>query len=189
MTLFSKMIAAAALAGAASVPAAAQYQNPQPYQQPYPQPAPQPYGGYGYPAQPYGNDQNVIGSIVDSLIGNRYDVSYRQAIRQCAFAAVRQAGDRYGGDRSGQPYPGYNNSLRVMSIDSVERRTLVIRVRGTLGRGRYGGDRYDRDGNQPYDPRYRDHGFGRAELSFRCDVDRNGYVSKVRLEPVLYQPR
>jgi hypothetical protein len=184
MPPLAKMIAAAALAGSAAAPTAAQYQ---PAPQPYPQP------GYGYPGQPYGSDQNVVGAIVDSLIGNRYDVSFRQAIRQCAWAAVQRAQGQYGGDRYGQPYPGYNNVLRVLSIDDVERRTLIVRVRGTLGRGRYGDWR---DRNQPYDPRYNDRGygdrgFGRAEFSFRCDVDKgSGYVRKLRLDPVVYaQPR
>ena len=181
MPPFAKLIAAAAIIGSAAAPAAAQYQYPAPAPQPYPQP------GYGYPAQPYGSDQSVVGAIVDGLIGNRYDVSYRQAIRQCAWAAVQRAQGQYGGDRYGQPYPGYNNVLRVLSIDDVERRTLVLRVRGTLGRGRYGGDWRDR--NQPYDPRYNDRGgYGRAEFSFRCDVDKsNGYVRRVRLDPILYR--
>ena len=123
MTRFASIIAAAALVGTAAAPATAEYQYPYPQPQPYPQPVPQyPYGqNYG---NNYGNDESVIGSIVDSLIGNRYNVSDRQAIRQCAWAAVQRAQGQYGGG-FGQ---GYRDRLRVTSINDVQRRTLVLRV-------------------------------------------------------------
>lgn len=182
MTRFESLIAAAALAGTAAAPAAAQYQ------QPYPQPVPAP--GYGYPGQNYGNDQNVVGTIVDSLIGNRYAGGDRQAIRSCAWAAIQRAQGQYGGGYGGY---GHNDRMRVTSITDVQRRTLVLRVRGTLGRGGgydnrgYGdqGGRYDRDHNGYYDRGDRDNrGYARPEFSFRCDVNYNGYVQDVRLEPL-----
>jgi hypothetical protein len=196
MARFAKIIAAAGLAATAAAPAAAQYQQqyPQPYpqqgypqqtypQQTYPQQGyPQqgyPQQGYGYDQQ-YGSNQNVVGAIIDSLIGNRYNVSDRQAIHRCAEAAMQRAQGQNWGGNGWQPYPGYNNYLRVTAITDVQRRSSSVRVRGELGRGRYG--------NQPYDPRYsndlRYGGGGRGEVRFRCDVDYNGYVKNVRLEPL-----
>lgn len=168
MARFASLIAAAALAGSVAAPAA-QYQ--QPYPQPYPEPAPQP--GYPYPDQNYGAE-GTIGAIIDSLIGNRYNVSDRQAIRQCAFAAVQRAQSGYPG--YSQAYPGYNNYIRVTAITAVQRRSNGIRVHGMLGNGRV----Y----NQPYDPRFPNGGrWGTGEVGFRCDVDYRGYVRNVRLEP------
>ncbi len=204
MARFAKSLVEAALIGLAAAPAASQYEQypqqqypQQPYtgqqqypeqpqypqqqypQQQYPQqqyPQQYPQQGYGY-EQGYGSTQDAIGAIIDSLIGNRYNVSDRQAIHQCAYAAIQRAHGQYGG-AYGQPYSGYNGSLRVTSITDVERRSNGVRVRGTLGHGGYG--------NQPYDQRY-GYGYGgyaRAYMSFRCDVDYRGYVRNVRLEPV-----
>ena len=100
MTAFPRIfIASLALGSAAS---AAQY----PYQYPYPQGQyPQNYP-YGYPNQPGG----IGGAIIDQLLG-RYQVNDRQAIRQCANAAVRQAQNQYRGygqyGTPGVPY-GYD---------------------------------------------------------------------------------
>ena len=176
MARFASLIAAAALAGSAAIPAAAQYQQPytQPYPQPYPQPSPQP--GYSYQDENYGS-QGTIGAIIDTLIGNRYNVGDRQAIRQCAFAAVERARSGYPG--YSQAYPGYNSYVRVTAITDVERRSNGVRVHGMLGNGR----RY----NRPYDPRVPNGGgdrWGRGDVAFRCDVDYRGYVRNVRIEPV-----
>ena len=191
---------AAALVGAAAAPAAAQYQYPQQqYPQTYPQQYPQeqypqeqypqypqgqyqqgyPQPGYTYPDQSYGANQNAMGAIIDQLIGNRYNVSDRQAIHQCAYAAVQRAqGYNYGGAYG---YPGYHNYLRVTAINEIERRSNSVRVRGMLG----GGGRYNA---QPYDPRYGynggGYGYGGAQFSFRCDVDYRGYVRNVRVDPM-----
>jgi opacity protein-like surface antigen len=163
MARFASLVAAAALVSSA---AAAQYypQYPQPYpSQPYGQPVPTyPYPGQPYPGQPYGNDQSAVGAIIDGLIGNRYNVSDRQAIRQCAFAAVQRS-QGYSG------YGGYNNFARVTAITDVERRTFGVRVRGLLATGRSG-----------YNG-----GYGRGDLGFRCDVDYRGYVRNVRLDPLV----
>ena len=200
MTRFARLLAAAALAASAAAPAAAQYGQtyPQPYPQPSPQTYPQPGYGYGY-NQGYGNNQGAIGAIIDSLIGNRYNVSDRQAIHQCAYAAVQRAQNRYAGGY--QAYPGYNNFLRVTSITDVQRRSTGVRVRGTLGRSfdgnrpygapgygnpPYGGPPYPGYGTPGYGaPGYGAQGYGRAEFSFRCDVDyRGAYVRNVRIEPL-----
>jgi len=184
MTHRAKMIAAAALVGSVAAPSAAQY-YPQP--QPYPYPAPQPYPAPGYPQpgyqapgygynQPYG--ESAIGAIVDSLIGNRYAVNDRQAIRQCAWAAVQRAQGQYGAyPYPGQNYPGqrygnrYNRFARVTAITDVQRRMRGIRVRGLLDTGMSGG-------RPPYGGGYGGYG----DLSFRCDVDYRGYVSDVRID-------
>jgi len=164
MTRFASIIAAAALAGTAAAPAAAQYQQPYPYQPQYPYPG-QNYGNnYG---QNYGNDQSVVGAIVDSLIGNRYAVGDRQAIRQCANAAVQRAENEYRpyfGGNLPYAYQGYNGYVRVTAITDVQRRNNGVRVRGMLDTARGG---YN---NGPY-----------GDLEFRCDVDYRGYVYNVRI--------
>jgi hypothetical protein len=181
MTTLAKLLTAAVLIGA---PATAQYYpQPQPYPVPQPYPAPgyqypnQGYPGYQYQGQPYG--ESAIGAIVDSLIGNRYQVSDRQAIRQCAWAAVQRAQGQYGGyPYQGYPqgYRNYGRNVRVTAITDVQRRYNGVRVRGMLDTGMYG--------NRPYDPRYGyggGYGGGYGQMSFRCDVDYRGYVSNVRL--------
>ena len=182
MSRIASLTAAAALAGLAAAPVAAQYnqypqqQYPQQYpQQQYPQQQyPEPYQtppGYGYDQQ-YTPDQGAgaLGTIVDSLIGNRYDVSYRQAIRQCAFAAVQRARYQYSGG-----YRDWNDFVHVTGITDVQRRTLVIRVKGMLGLGRWHG--YGNGYGSGYPT-----GGGRRNIGFRCDVDYNGYVRNVRLD-------
>lgn len=207
MARFAKFVAA--LIGTVAAPAGAQYQYPQQqypqdqypqsypqdqYQQGYPQqqypPAyPQdqyqqgyPQGQYPYPEQGYGTNQNVMGAIIDQLIGNRYNVTDRQAIHQCAYAAIQRAqGYNYGGGGYGYPgYSGYHNYLRVTAINDVERRSNSVRVRGMLGSG----GRYN---TQPYDPRYGynggGYGYGGGAFSFRCDVDYRGYVRNIHVDP------
>ena len=192
MIRFASIIAAAALAGTAAAPAAAQYQ---PYPQPYPQPVPSyPYPGQAYGnnyGNNYGNDESVVGTIVDSLIGNRYAGGDRQAIRQCAWAAVQRAQGQYGG---GYGYGQRGDRLRVTSITDVQRRTLLLRIRGTLGRGGgyggygnngYGNNGYGNNGYGGYgNNNYGGGGYARPEFSFRCDVSYNGAVQNVRLEPL-----
>src|SRR5262249_12313705 len=143
----------AAVAATIASPAGAQpYYPPQPYPgQPYPYPQQQPYG---YPQQyPYGGypqNQNVVGQIIDQLLGNRYNVTDRQAIRSCGFEAMRRAQAQYGGgypygggygntygNQYGNQYGGYPGYMRIVGIDSVERRSGGLRVRGQLDTGRY----------------------------------------------------
>jgi hypothetical protein len=167
MTRIAKIMAAAVLAGGLAAPAAAQvYVQPYPYQNyPYGNYPGQPYGGY--PGQyGYGN-QGVIGGIIDGLIGNRYGVNDRQAVRQCAYAAVQRAESQYRPYFNGMPYAyqGYNGYVRVTAITDVQRRSNGrVRVRGLLdtARGGYGG-------------------YG-SDLSFKCDVDYAGRVYNVDLD-------
>jgi hypothetical protein len=191
-------LAAAAAAGGIAAPLAAQssypYQNypvqqVYPNQQVYPQAVPQPYPGqpgYGYnqgynPA--YGNEGS-IGQIINQLLGNRYSVSDRTAVGQCANAAMVQAQSQYRGNYGGQYRDnrygynqdyGYNQgfagpAMRVTAITSVERRQNGLRVKGLMSSGHRG---------QGYG--YQGQGYAQADLSFRCNVDYRGYVSNVRI--------
>ena len=178
MTL-SRILMAAAMIGSATAPAAAQYypQYPQTYPQ-YPQYPQQTYP-YGY-NQPYTG--NPVVDIIDQLLGNRYSVNDRQAVRQCANAARNQALGQYGG--YGRGYGGYGNrynnqawasSLRVTAITSVERRTFGLRVNGMLGSGAYP-NQYGQQYGYP-------NNYAVGELSFRCNVDYRGVVTDIRVRP------
>ncbi len=193
MTMFKSVLTATALIGIAA-PAAAQYPypQPQPYPQQYPQPAPgqpgygyypqQGYGQQGYGQQPYGNDPMT--QVINQLLGNRYNVNDRTAVRQCASAAVQQASAQYGQQ---QPYgydrnrgynQGYNNfapSMRVTAITNVERRSNGVRVSGLLD---------SRSGYPPHGQAYgyQNNGYAATgDLSFRCNVDYRGAVTNVRV--------
>ena len=85
MTSFTRFLAAAAAIGGVSAPLAAQ--NPYPYpQQGYPQQVyPYPNQQYGYGQQGYGNP---VTDIIDSLLGNRYNISDR---RRSVSAPTRPA--------------------------------------------------------------------------------------------------
>lgn len=200
------ILAATAAIGAIATPALAQ--NPYPY--PYPQSqqqVPQPYPGqpgYGYGQQGYGHaNQGGIAGIINQLLGNRYNVTDRQLVAQCATAAQAQAARQYRPARAnayGQPpygnaygyygqAPGYGQQhmARVTAITSVQRRGNGLRVTGLMdsgmsmaqGYGAYGQQGYGQPGygNQGYHPAYANH----ADLSFRCNVDNRGVVTGVRL--------
>ena len=176
-------LAAAAAVGGASAPLTAQSSYPYqsfPVQQPVPQPYPgQPGYGYnqGYAYGQQGYAQNPVQQIIDQLIGNRYNVSDRQAVSQCASAAITQAAARYGGYGYNQRYDhhsGYNaaSGMRVTSITNVQRRSNGLRVKGTMssGYGSYGGQ-YG----------YRNHNYAEGGVSFRCNVAYNGAVTDIRI--------
>lgn len=192
MRMFHFLAAAAAVGGLAA-PLAAQSPYPYGYQQPVQQPYPgQPGYGYGYqqgysayPQQNYGYGQqgyaqNPVEQIIGQLLGNRYNVSDRQAVSQCASAAMTQAvaqygNNGYGNNGYGQRYGnngynrGYTNAMRVTSITSVERRNNGLRVSGTMSSGaRFSG--------QYADPRY-----AAGDVSFRCNVDYRGAVTNIRI--------
>jgi hypothetical protein len=190
-TLMSYAAAAAAIGGVAA-PAAAQYAPyPQTYphqaypqqtypQQPYPQQAYPGYGqqGYGYNQ---GYPQNSVGQIIDQMLGNRYNVTDRQAISQCASAALAQAAAQYGNGYNrgyGQGYNGYNGynsggAMRVTAITDVQRRSNGLRVSGMMSSGGGYNNQYG----------YQNRGYGRSDVSFRCNVDYRGAVTNVRIRP------
>ena len=189
MTMFVKLAAGAAAIGGLAAPALAQY----PYQQQYPQAYPQyqypqayPQTGYAYQGQAYGQQgygaQNSVGAIIGQLLGNRYNVTDRTAVTQCATAAVAEAAARYQSNGYGQAYNnGYNNSYRhaygsarVTGITNVERRNRGLRVSGLMSSG-VGGRPW---GNQGYNPAYAN---VQSDLTFRCNVDYRGAVTNVRV--------
>ena len=189
MTSFRTYLTATAVLGAVCAPAAAQTAYPYGYQQatPYGYQQPSPYGyqqqqaypGYGY-NQGYGYSQstgNPVTDIIDSLLGNRYNVTDRQAVRQCTNAVRAQAAQQYGGHNNGYQQQGYGASnLRVTSITDVQRRGNGLRVSGTLGSaaGQYG---Y----HNGYANGYQDRAYSAASLSFRCNVAYNGAVTGIRI--------
>ena len=170
MTMF-KLLAGAAAIGALAAPAAAQYYpQPQPYG--YPQQA---YPGYGQPAYGYnrGYAQNPVTDIIDQLLGNRYNVTDRQAVRQCANAARAQASSQYGGYGNNGYNRGYAGSLRVTAITDVQRRQNGLRVSGLMSSG-YGGQYGNQYG-------YQNRGYAGGDVSFRCNVDYRGQVTNLRI--------
>jgi len=203
MTSFTRLLAATAAVGLAASPAAAQY-NPYPSQQGYDYPA---YPGQSYPQQyppqypqnypgyPQGYGQgypgNPVTDIIDQLLGNRYSVTDRQAVRQCARAATAQAQSQYGssygaygqgyGQQYGQSYNRYQ-AMRVTAITDVQRRSSGLRVSGLLssGRGYVGGGYGGQYG-------YQNRGYAQGDLSFRCNVDYRGAVTSLRVRPANYR--
>jgi hypothetical protein len=181
MTNLARLFAAAAATAALAAPAAAQnYPYQQQYPQTYPQQYPQTYPGYGY--QSYGYQQgyggNAVTQIIDQLLGNRYNVTDRQAVSQCASAALAQAQSQYGGYGYQQQGYGYGQGfaapmMRVTAITDVQRRSSGLRVRGRIGTG-YGGQYGNQYG-------YQNGGYGAGDLSFRCNVDYRGAVTGLRL--------
>jgi len=185
MTFRTHYLAAAAAIGALAVPAAAQTAYPygaQPsypqYQQPYtPQQAYPAYSPPAYGVTPGYTAQNPVGQIIDSLLGNQYNVTDRQAVSRCAAAATTQAEAQYGG-RYNQGYgnPGYNrsynNGLRVTAITDVKRRNNGLRVSGLMSSGYHGqGSQYG----------YQNGGYGTGDVTFRCNVAYNGAVTDIRI--------
>jgi hypothetical protein len=171
MTNFIRYFAAAVAIGGLSAPLAAQ--NPYPYgypQQGYPQQA----YSYGY-NQGYG--QNPVGQIIDQLLGNRYNVTDRQAVSQCASAAMTQAAAQHGnGYNRGYGYnngygQGYVGAMRVTAITDVQRRTNGLRVSGLMSSGNGYGGQYG----------YQNRTYAAGDVSFRCNVDYRGQVTNVRI--------
>ena len=188
------LLAAGAATLAVAVPAAAQTPYAYPYaQQAYPQYQYPQYQypqqgyaqpGYGYAGQPGYSGQNVIGQIVSQLLGNRYNVTDRTAVTQCATAAMTQASAQYRprgypAYQQGYGYPGNNPAynaaanMRVTSITDVRRNNRGLRVSGEMSSGMH----------QPYRNAYGYRNQVRSDLNFRCNVAYNGRVTDVRVRP------
>jgi len=178
MKNFTKCLAACAAIAGLSAPVGAQ--NTYGYQQTYPQQSYPGYGqqGYGY-NQGYG--QNPIGQVIDQLLGNRYNVTDRQAVSQCASAAMAQAAAQYGNGYNNaygqQRYGGenryrqrYGSAMRVTAITDVQRRSNGLRVAGLMGSGGRGAGQYG----------YQNGGYA-GDVSFRCNVDYRGQVTNIRI--------
>jgi len=188
MTRLTHFLAAAAAIGGIAAPlSAAQYQY-QPYpQQAYPQPV---YPQQAYPGYNQGySSGNPVTDIIDQLLGNRYSVTDRQAVRQCSNVARIQANSQYGSYGYGQQrygqggYNGYNqqiaaSSLRVTAITNVERRSNGLRVSGLMSNSY--ASQYNQYGNQ-YGGQYAYQNRGYGDVSFRCNVDYRGVVTNIRI--------
>jgi hypothetical protein len=153
MRIMIKMLAGAAglAAVATAAPAAAQY-------------------GYGYRtySQPYGYNYNAYGA---------YGMNGNVAAQQCTAAVQNRLYNRTSlgsilGSLVGIPT---NPSGRVLSITSSTPTRYGMRIRGLATSGRYAYNNYGPYGMGAYGAL----GYGynnMADLSFRCDVDANGYV-------------
>lgn len=173
----------------ASAPAAAQY---------YPG---YPGGGYGYPGGGYGypGGGNVVGEILNGILGGRsYASNERYAVEQCVRAVEYRINTR-GLDNEGGRYRnygygyGYDNAYgrgyqgaRVVSVTQVSRRSnggLKVYGYATTGMGAYGGNNPYGYGNQGYG--YDRQGYGQygynqqADASFDCTIDRNGRITDI----------
>ena len=191
MHIFVKLAAGAAAIGGLATPALAQYQPYPQYQQTYPQTAypqqvyQQGYGAYGQ----QGYAQNPVQSIIDQLLGNRYQANDRTKIAQCAAAAQAQAVAQYRPNAYGQQryngYNGYSNnaygsSARVTGITNVERRGSGLRISGVMSSGMQNGAYGAYGQQQGYNRAY---AAGANDLTFRCNVDYRGAVTGVRVRP------
>jgi hypothetical protein len=151
MRAITKILAggAAIAAVASAAPAAAQY-----------------YPGYGYPGYGYGSGGNVIGQVLNDVLGNgygNYGANSQVAVNQCA-AAVQQ---RLSGGYNGYGYNNYayNNGARVLGISRVEpRNNGEMMVRGVANSGRYA---------------YGYNGQGQVDLTWKCRVDYRGFIRDI----------
>jgi hypothetical protein len=202
-----RFLAAAAAIGGIAAPLAAQSAYPygypqqsyaqQPYAPAYPQAYPQQYpqaypqSGYAYPGQQGYGGTNVVSQVINQLLGNRYNVTDRTAVSQCASAALTQSATSANGYNgyNAQPYANQRayraqGSARVTAITNVERRNNGLRVTGLIDSGMYGAYR-----NNGYGQGYGQGGYPgqaynantAADLRFRCNVDYRGAVTNVRI--------
>ena len=179
MSVKTKILAGAAgvaaLVGFAA-PAAAQY-----------------YPGYGY-----GNNNNVIGSILGQVLGyGRYpygNYGYQQqgygqgygnqnmAVDQCARAVEARVGGYQGGyygygNQYGNPYGSYGNrgygAGRVLGVTRVEQKSYGLKVRGVASSGYNGYAGYGQRG-------YGTYGYNAgADLSWSCEVRYDGRIRAI----------
>jgi len=115
----------------------------------------------------------------EALLGNRYNVTDRQAVSQCASAAMTQAAAQYGnsynrgygnnGYANNGYNRGYNGQMRVTSITDVQRRNNGLRVSGTMSSG------------ERFHGQYANQAYAGGDVSFRCNVDYRGAVTNVRI--------
>jgi hypothetical protein len=139
MKILAGGIAIGALASAA--PAAAQY-----------------YPGYG---NPYGGD--VVGQVLNNVLGGGYGVNSQAVVNQCANAVQARLNGGYGN------YNGYGGNARVLGISRVEPRANGgLTVRGVASSGRYAGYAYG--GEAPVD------------LTWKCKADYRGFITAIDVD-------
>ena len=158
-----------------------------------------PNSGYG---QGYNNNNNVVGNILNSILGGQnYQQNDRYAIDMCVRATEARLNGYSGGygfngygNYGGYGNNGYNqgyNGSRVTRILNVERRSNGLKIYGLASAGynsRYGGGGYggygnnNGYGNQGYGNQgYGNQGYG-AQLRFNCKVNFRGQVTDVDID-------
>jgi len=170
MTAMTKILAGGVVAAAlfAAAPAAAQY-----------------YPGYGYPGYGSGYGGNVVGQVINQVLGGGYGyngygyngANSQVAVNQCVAAVQARMSGGYGnyggyGSYGGYSYYPYQNSYpggRVLGISRVEPRSGGgLTVRGVASSGRYG---IAYNGQAPID------------LTFKCKSDYRGFIVDVDIDP------
>ena len=178
MKAITKIAAGGVVAAAlfAAAPAAAQYYPGQ---------------GYGYPGYGYGG--NVVGQVINQVLGGgyggygNYGMNSQAVVNQCA-AAVQQRITRDYGYGGYNPYGGYGAygqggygaygqaaGARVLGISRIEPRSgggLTVRGVATsgfnAGYGGYGGYA----------------GQGQPDLTWKCKTDYRGFISDIDIDRV-----
>jgi hypothetical protein len=158
MTIMTKMMAGAATVAAlaTAAPAAAQYYG-------YSQRNANPYG-YSYGA-PYGNAYGYNANMTN------------MAAQQCTAAVQSRLNNRVTmGGILGAVLGARATGGQVLQVTQVNPNRSSVRVRGLASSG----------ANSGYGPygygAYGAYGYGsRADLSFKCDVDYNGYIRDVHI--------
>lgn len=162
MTILRVLAAAAATVGLgagigviAAAPASAQPNDPFAYQNP---------------------GEQILQGVIDRLLGNRYNVTDRRAVRRCSDAALAEAIDEFGprrrdrrsnNNRRGRDWRSHQ--MRVAAVSEVERRPTGLRVRGLIDSGLL----YAMPGRRASQG---------GDLRFRCNVDYSGRVFNVRVD-------
>ncbi len=141
---------AAGISGVAAAPASGQPNDPFAYQNP---------------------GEQILQGVIDSLLGNRYNVTDRRAVRRCSDAALDEAIDEFGPRRRNRAdrRDWRNHQMRVTAITEVERRPTGLRVRGLI------------DSGLLYALPARRASRG-SDLLFRCNIDYRGRISNVRVD-------
>ena len=176
MRMMTKMLAGAAgiAAIAAAAPAAAQYYPNNGYNQ-Y-----SPYNSYNQ-YSPYNryNGYNQYSPYSTNTYG-AYAANTSVAASQCTAAVQNRLASRTSlgsilGSLVGLPTTSYG---RVLSVTNERPTSTGLRIRGLASSGRYASNAYGPYGVGAYGAL----GYGAnaaADLSWRCDVDYNGYVRNV----------
>jgi hypothetical protein len=166
MQAVTKILAGGVVAASllAAAPAAAQY-----------------YPGYPGSGYGYGYGGNVVGQVINQVLGggygyNGYGANSQVAVNQCVAAVQARMKGGYGnyggyGSYSGYSYYPYENSYpggRVLGISRVEPRSGGgLTVRGVASSGRYG---VGYGGQPPVD------------LTFKCKSDYRGFITDVDID-------
>ena len=144
--------------------------------------AAQVYPGYGYGYPGYGSGGDIVGAIINSVVGgggygyNQYAprVNSQVAVNQCANAVQARLSGGYGA--YGNPYGGYGYANqayaggRVLGISRVEQRSRGgVSVRGVASSGRHAAYGY---GQQQ-----------QVDLVWNCRTDYRGVIADIDIDP------